>query len=92
MDEVNQWMGLMFSQTVSKPLLFVGNGRISIPSFFCPSFEAVFLDQNCKIVKIVKVEPSTPLVRSKAFFLFEMPPGTNSKFNLKNGDKLQWTS
>ncbi len=92
MDEVNQWVGLMFSRKVTKPLLFSGNGKISIHSFFCPVFEAVFLDKSGKIVKAVKVKPWTPLVAAKAFFLFEMPPGTVSKYLLKRGDALQWTN
>ncbi len=90
-NALTQWIGLMFSGKVTKPLLFYGNGRISIHSFFCPFFEAVFLDKNGKIVKVCKVAPWTPLVAANAFFLFEMPSGTVSKFKLKKGDELQWT-
>lgn len=89
-NALTQWTGLMFTKRASKPLLFTGNGRISIHSFFCPPFEAVFLDKNGGIVKLCRVEPSTPLVAANAFYLFEMPLGTIKKFKLKKGDKLQW--
>ncbi len=86
-----RFSGLMFRKRFTKPLLFTGNGAIAIHSLFCPVFDAVFLDRNRRIVKLLTVKPWTPLVSTKAFFLFECPPGTIAKFTLKKGDKLTWS-
>ncbi|MDP3741929.1 MAG: DUF192 domain-containing protein [Candidatus Micrarchaeota archaeon] len=91
-NRLTQFTGIMFRNKFSKPVLFAGNGRIAIHSFFCPLFEAIFLDKYKRIVDIRCVKPWNPLVVSNAFFLFEMPPGTVSKHSLKKGDKLQWTN
>ena len=87
-----QFIGLMFRATFSTPLLFNGNDRIVIHSFFCPEFDAVFLNKQRRIVKLVKVKPWTPKIAASAVFLFECPAGTIEKFKLRNGSELQWTA
>ena len=48
--------GLMFSKSVKTPLLFVfeSSGRHGIHSFFCPPFDAVFLDENFRDVRFLR--------------------------------------
>lgn len=89
--KVTQFTGLMFQTKVAVPLLFKANGFIAIHSFFCPEFDAVFLNAKRKIVKAQAVEPWTKRLACKAFFLFEFPPGTIKRFKLKKGDELQWS-
>lgn len=86
-----QFIGLMFQNRVSKPLLFKANGRISIHSFFCPFFDAVFLDKQGKVVKALSVAPWRSKIAVNAFYLFEFPPGTIAKCKIKKGDELKWT-
>lgn len=85
-----QFIGLMFSREVKQPLLFHGKGRISIHSFFCPVFDAVFLDKKCQVVKALTVEPWNPLIAVNAFHLLELPPGTIVKYKIQKGDLLTW--
>ncbi len=86
----SQFIGLMFRKTFFMPLLFQGNGRMAIHSFFCPIFEAIFIDKNKKIIKICFFSPRKAIVCPNAFFLLECPSGTVFKFKLKKGDELQW--
>ncbi len=81
LEETNfftQFIGLMFKKRVKTPLLFKGNGRIVIHSFFCPFFDAVFLYKEKCVVHLQSVEPSTPRVAANAFFLPDLPPETIS--------------
>ncbi|MBI4406656.1 DUF192 domain-containing protein [Candidatus Micrarchaeota archaeon] len=86
-----RFVGLMFKNSFSIPLLFVGNGRIAIHSFFCPEFEAVFLDNRRRVASIVFVKPSQ-LVKRRAFYLFEFPQGTVSQHRIKKGDEITWSN
>ncbi|MFH1056985.1 MAG: DUF192 domain-containing protein [Candidatus Micrarchaeota archaeon] len=86
--------GLMFKKSALPFLFDFGREATlsnSIHSFFCPSFDAVFLDSGKKVVSIFpRVRPFKPLVYSKvpARFLLELPPGEAGK--VKKGDKLDW--
>ncbi|MFH0713298.1 MAG: DUF192 domain-containing protein [Candidatus Micrarchaeota archaeon] len=85
-----QFIGLMFSREVKQPLLFHGKGRISIHSFFCPVFDAVFLDEKHRVVKTLTVMPWNSLIAANAFHLIELPSGTIAKYKIKKGDLLTW--
>ncbi len=95
LEETNfftQFIGLMFKKQAKTPLLFKGNGRMAIHSFFCPSFDAVFLNKEKRAVHLQTVQPATPRVAANAFFLLELPLGTISRFKLKKGDKFTWNN
>lgn len=73
---IHKYIGLMGKKAGSEPLLFrLGRYERSIHSFFCPSFEARWLDANKKIIRIDKVKPFTLNVRapSEAVWLVEIP-------------------
>ncbi|MEM4255435.1 MAG: DUF192 domain-containing protein [Candidatus Norongarragalinales archaeon] len=87
-------IGLMFKRKAFS-LLFEfdseGVKRNAIHSFFCPVFDAVFLDSRKRVVCVFKrikpwrlfVTPSKP-----AFFLIELPPGGSAKVRV--GQRLSW--
>jgi len=90
----SKFRGLMFRRE-AVPLLFVfGNEareRNAIHSFFCPVFDAVFLDGGQKIVGIERgIAPWRPAIFPwKAFrYLLELPVGFAR--GLKEGDALAW--
>ncbi len=89
MNNISKFTGLLFKKSCSIPLLFSEKGRISIHSFFCPEFDALFLNEKGVIVKATTVKPCKVL-NVNCFFLFECPPGSIERFKLKKGDKLQW--
>jgi len=79
-----KFLGLMFSRRESaKALLFKFKKevRISIHSFFCPRFLAVWLDKNNNILEMKKVFPWSFLILPKRKFsrLVEIP--CNSKYD-----------
>ncbi len=86
--------GLMFSPKAFPLLLELdsqGTTRNSIHSFFCPVFDAVFLDERKRVVCIFKnIRPFKPFLSSPkpAKFLVELPPGESRKVEL--GDRLFW--
>ena len=88
--------GLMF-KTKAIPLLF-DFGRDAaranaIHSFFCPRFDAVFLDSRKKIVCVMhEIRPFKLFLFSKqpARYLIELPRGEARKARLRLGDKLEW--
>lgn len=90
-DRFSQFIGLMFRAKCVWPLLFKCSGRIAIHSLFCPSFEAVFLDKQRRVVKILQVTPGQRGIAANAFYLLELPPGTVARFKIKKGDELTWT-
>ncbi|MBS3070076.1 DUF192 domain-containing protein [Candidatus Micrarchaeota archaeon] len=86
--------GLMFKRKAT-PLLFEfdsqATARNAIHSFFCPVFDAVFLDsRKCIVCIIARVAPSQPFLHSSkpAKFLLELPPGEARKVRV--GEKLSW--
>lgn len=82
-------IGIMFRKRIEKPMLFTffTRGRISIHSFFCPLFDAVFLDDRKRVVDIYRQIRSGQIIVSKeiASYLVEFPPGTVSKENIRKG-------
>lgn len=86
--------GLMFSPHVIESLFFIfpesGRLRNAIHSFFCPPFDAVFLDSKKRVVDIRRLlPPFHPLiVPAKASkYLLEAPAG--SCFRLRVGDSAK---
>ena len=76
----------MFSKKAF-PLLFEFSGegtwQNSIHSFFCPRFDAVFLDSQKRVVSVEKnIRPFRCFIVSEkpCRFLLELPPGWGSKF------------
>jgi|GEM_PF-2401975 len=71
--------GLMFSKKVDMPLLFVlpEPRRFAIHSMFCPAFDAVFLDAQCRVIDTFAVRSVRLWIRPRreALFLVEGPPG-----------------
>ncbi|MBI5036918.1 DUF192 domain-containing protein [Candidatus Micrarchaeota archaeon] len=82
--------GLMFSSKVREPLVFVFacSAKHGIHSFFCPDFDAVFLDEEFKVVDKFEVRSSQPWLepKSEARYLIEAEPGFAS--NVKEGQRL----
>ncbi len=92
MGSISRFLGLMFQSKVAIPLLFTGNGRMAIHSYFCPPFDAVFLNKDKIVIKTLTVFPKKFVtVKENAFFLLELPIGSISKFAIKKRDKLTWT-
>ncbi|VVB67460.1 putative ACR [Candidatus Norongarragalina meridionalis] len=89
-----KFRGLMFRRE-AVPLLFVFDSeareRNAIHSFFCPVFDAVFMDGRKKIVGIERgIAPWRPAIFPKKPFayLLELPVGVSK--GLKEGDALAW--
>ncbi len=86
--------GLMFRRKHEKPLLFIFNRKArlanSIHSFFVFfPFDAVWLDENMKVVDIKQnIKPFTPNLSPKkpAKYLLEFPAGKSK--NLRIGEKV----
>ncbi len=84
--------GLMFSRKAF-PILFEfsreGTWENSIHSFFCPRFDAVFLDKQKRVVSVEKnIRPFRFFIVSEkpCKFLLELPPGWGGKF--VKGEKI----
>ena len=91
-----KFRGLMFRRK-AVPLLFVFDSemreRNAIHSFFCPRFDAVFLDRRKKIVGVERnIAPwKIAVFPRKAFiYLLELPAGVSK--GLREGDTLAWTA
>jgi uncharacterized membrane protein (UPF0127 family) len=86
-------LGIMFRKRISKPLLFPFSyeHRISIHSFFCPRFDAVFLDGDRKVIDLHgKIAPGRVLTSSKpAKYLIEFPAGTIKSKKLKKRELVR---
>jgi uncharacterized membrane protein (UPF0127 family) len=68
-------LGIMFKKDEFSPLLFIfeKTQKISIHSFFCPPFIAVFLDDKKRVVQVNKMRPFSLLVSKPAKYLVELP-------------------
>lgn len=66
--------GLMFRKN-SPPLLFIfsKNKKLSIHSFFCKPFRAIWLDENKKITRVIDVKNWRPNFSGKGKYLLEIP-------------------
>ncbi len=89
-----KFRGLMFRKKHERPLLFVfdkkGKLRNSIHSFFVFfPFDAVWLDEEYRVIQVDRVKPFRPLVipKKQAKFLVEMPVGKAE--GLKPGEKIR---
>ena len=87
--------GIMFSPPRFSPLLFdfgrSARGANSIHSFFCPVFDAVYLDAGKRVTHIETVRPWRFFVPAAASrFLIEMPAGAAKRAGLRPGIKLFW--
>ncbi|MDD5417196.1 MAG: hypothetical protein PHU12_04445 [Candidatus Aenigmarchaeota archaeon] len=72
----NRYIGLMFKGSDSEPLLFrLNKFERTIHSFFCPPFEAKWLDANKKIIRTEKIKPFRLYIRApvEAVWLIETP-------------------
>lgn len=82
-------LGIMFKKDFA-PLLFVfgpsSERPLSIHSFFCPEFHAIFLDRRKRVVQIKKMMPSKVFTSAPASYMIEVG---NAK-GVKVGDKLFW--
>jgi uncharacterized membrane protein (UPF0127 family) len=64
----------MFRQTSpALVFLFEKNQNISIHSFFCKPFKAIWLDENKKVVKILEIKKWKPHFSAHGKYLLEIP-------------------
>lgn len=86
--------GIMRSPPRFQPALFLfprsSRWRNAIHSFFCPPFDAVFINANKRVVDVRQVEPNKLLVvpRAPAKYLLELPAGEAAKKRVKPGEHL----
>lgn len=90
-----QALGLMFRQHIPEDyaLVFVmdRNKKVSLHMLFVPfAIDAIFLDEDKKIVKISELRPWTGLCSSgtKVKYIIETAKGTAKKAGLEVGDTL----
>ena len=76
----SKFLGLMF-KSKSQPLLFVfnKNKRLSIHSFFCKPFTAIWLDEHKKATKIKEIKYWGFNFTGKGKYLLEIPKATTLK-------------
>lgn len=72
-----KFMGLMFKKK-SPPLLFIFNKNktLSIHSFFCRPFRAIWLDEKMHTTKFIDVKKWKPSFSGKGKYLLEIPVTT----------------
>ena len=72
-----KFMGLMFKKN-SSPLLFIfnKNKKLSIHSFFCKPFRAIWLDEKMHSTKFIDVKKWKPNFSGKGKYLLEIPVTT----------------
>jgi uncharacterized membrane protein (UPF0127 family) len=72
--------GLMFKNN-SSPLLFVFNKNktLSIHSFFCKPFRAIWLDEKMQATKIVDVKNWKLNISGKGKYLLEIPTTSENR-------------
>jgi len=87
--------GIMFNGPRFEPLLFdfgrSARGANSIHSFFCPVFDAVYLDEGKRVTDVATIPPwrfFVPCAPSR--FLIELPEGEAKRLGLTKGVKLSW--
>jgi len=86
--------GIMFRKRITRPMLFVFPAleRVSIHSFFCPVFDAVFLNRAKKVSetyeRILPGRMITP--KSPAAYLVEFPAGTVKQKGIRKGTVIRF--
>lgn len=90
-------VGIMFKDKNFIPLIFIfPKESILLPtihSFFCPPFDAVYLDKNKKVVDFYENVPPFKLSISPKFpskYLIEAPVGFISKNKIKKGVLIEF--
>jgi uncharacterized membrane protein (UPF0127 family) len=71
---LSKFTGLMFKKN-SVPLLFIfpKEKTLSIHSFFCRPFRAIWLDKNMKATKVIDAKPGKLNYSGKGKYLLEIP-------------------
>lgn len=89
--------GIMFIKKQKKPLLFIfpkeSRSLAAIHSFFCPVFDAVYLNSNKRVVDLFpSIPPFTISITPKkpAKYLIEAPAGFITKEKIKIGDSIEF--
>ena len=74
-----KFSGLMFRKH-SSPLLFIFNKNkiLSIHSFFCKPFKAIWLDEKMQATKVIDVKNWKINISGKGKFLLEIPKSFQS--------------
>jgi len=74
---IKKFMGLMFKKN-SPPLLFVfnKNKKLSIHSFFCKPFRAIWLDEKMHSASFIDVKKWKPNFSGKGKYILEIPVTT----------------
>ena len=88
--------GIMFSRPGSFPPTVIafprpGRRRNAIHSFFCPVFDAVFLDATGHVVDVIpQVKPNNPLIvpKAPASSVLELPAGDAGRKSIRIGEVL----
>jgi len=94
---LEKFLGIMFSRKQFVPLVIEfgveARGLNAIHSFFCPSFDAVFLDSRKRVVDVARVKPFSFSIVSRApcKFVVELPAGNAQRLKLSKGLKLSWS-
>lgn len=70
----SKFTGLMFRKN-SPPLLFVfdKNKKLTIHSFFCKPFRAIWLDDKMNSTRVIDVKRWLPSISGKGKYLLEIP-------------------
>ena len=73
-------LGLMFKKT-SPPLLFTfdKNKKLSIHSFFCKPFKAIWLDDKMHATKVSNIDNWRLNISGKGKFLLEVPTSSGNQ-------------
>ena len=70
---LSKFRGLMFRKT-SPPLLFIFNKekQLTIHSFFCKPFKAIWLDKEKRVTKTEIINKPKPYISGKGKYLLEI--------------------
>lgn len=88
--------GIMFARPGAFPPTLIdfpesGRRRNAIHSFFCPVFDAIFLDAGGRVVDVVpEIRPNNPFIvpRAVAASVLELPAGEAAKKKIRIGEVL----
>src|SRR3989344_3891295 len=82
---ISKATGLMFKKS-SPPLLFIFQRQrpITIHSFFCKPFRAMWLDKNMNVLKSLDIYTSRLFINGTGMFLLEIPLYKKTDGKVKN--------
>ncbi len=93
---IKRAIGIMLRRRVTRPMLFLFDETnvVSIHSFFCPPFDAVFLDKQRKVVGLHRYIRPNHIVSSErpVKYLIEFPPGTIGRLGIAKGTIIKMKS